>query len=242
MSYIVNNGIKVHYKIEGAKTKKPIVLVHGFLGSLEDWYEYDYVDKLKDDYCLILVDARGHGKSEKSIDKKKYEHKERVLDIIRILDKEKIEKAHYVGYSMGGWIGIGLIKWYENRLNSIVINSVHPFATDMSLLAHAAKTIESWIHEMDMSPAMKRRFLSNDKEALLAAVADNRIDNAETMKKMKIPCLMMYGEYDDIKENMIKASQLNDIIKLVEIPGADHMGALAHSTFVISEMKKLIEL
>ena len=143
---------------------------------------------------------------------------------------------------MGGWIGIGLIKWYENRLNSIVINSVHPFATDMSLLAHAAKTLESWIHEMDMSPAMKKRFLSNDKEALLAAVADNRIDNAETIKKMRTPCLMMYGEYDDIKENMIKASQLNNIIKLVEIPGADHMGALAHSTFVISEMKKLIEI
>ena len=70
MSYIVNDGIRVHYKIEGAKTKNPIVLVHGFLGSLEDWYEYDYVDKLKDDYCLILVDARGHGTSEKPIDKK----------------------------------------------------------------------------------------------------------------------------------------------------------------------------
>ena len=45
-----------------------MVLQHGFTDSLETWYELGYVDALKREHQLILVDARGHGASDKPHD------------------------------------------------------------------------------------------------------------------------------------------------------------------------------
>ncbi len=238
MSYIVNDGVRINYEVEGLQGKKCIVLVHGFFGSLEDWYECDYVNMLQEDYCLILVDARGHGKSDKPTDPKKYEHRVRAQDIIMILDKEGIGRANYIGYSMGGWIGIGLIKWFEDRFDSVIINSAHPFSVDMSDLAEATKTLDEWVNETDMPEKRKARFLSKDRAALLAAVADDRIDNSDILRKMKTRCLLMYGEKDEMKEKMIRAAQLQRTIEFFEIPGVDHSGALGASACVTNEMKR----
>jgi hypothetical protein len=48
--------MQIHYRIEGAGS--PLVLQHGFTESIEDWFECGYVDALKSDYRLILIDAR----------------------------------------------------------------------------------------------------------------------------------------------------------------------------------------
>ena len=52
-----------------------------------------------------------------------------------MLDAEGIEKAHYVGYSMGGWLGVGCLAHYEDRLASLAIGGFDPFTTDAEGLA-----------------------------------------------------------------------------------------------------------
>ncbi len=59
MPYVDNNGTRIHYHVEGEGP--PLVLQHGFTSSLKNWYAYGYVEPLKKDYQLILIDARGHG-------------------------------------------------------------------------------------------------------------------------------------------------------------------------------------
>ena len=66
MPYTDNGGVRIHYQTEGSGP--PLVLQHGFTSSIEGWYEYGYVDVLKRDYQLILIDARGHGASDKPHD------------------------------------------------------------------------------------------------------------------------------------------------------------------------------
>ena len=39
MPYVDNNGIRIHYQVDGNKVGPPLVLMHGTLQSLEDWYE-----------------------------------------------------------------------------------------------------------------------------------------------------------------------------------------------------------
>jgi pimeloyl-ACP methyl ester carboxylesterase len=63
MPYAVNNGVRIHYKVEGDGF--PLVIQHGFTDSMETWYEIGYVDALKGKRQLILVDARAHGRSDK---------------------------------------------------------------------------------------------------------------------------------------------------------------------------------
>jgi pimeloyl-ACP methyl ester carboxylesterase len=49
------------------------VIQHGFTDSMATWYELGYVEALQPDYQLILVDARGHGHSDKPHDPDAYE-------------------------------------------------------------------------------------------------------------------------------------------------------------------------
>jgi pimeloyl-ACP methyl ester carboxylesterase len=109
MAYADNRGVRIHYRVEGSGP--PLVLQHGFTSSIEDWYEAGYVDALERDYRLILVDARGHGDSDKPQDAEAYPLEKRVGDVVAVLDALKIEKAHFWGYSAGGWIGFGMAEF-----------------------------------------------------------------------------------------------------------------------------------
>src|ERR1700726_2295119 len=104
MPYTGNQGVRIHYRIEGAGL--PLVLQHGFTRSLEDWKSCGYIARLKSDYQVILIDARGHGQSDKPRDPEAYRLEKRVGDVVvAVLNDLGIGKAHYWGYSMGGWLG-----------------------------------------------------------------------------------------------------------------------------------------
>ena len=89
MPYAVNQGVRIHYRIEG--DGQPLVLQHGFTDSLETWYETGYVEGPKTDYRLILIDARGHGASDK------------LHSPIRISESEtsSVERQHPNAYGIG---------------------------------------------------------------------------------------------------------------------------------------------
>jgi hypothetical protein len=53
MPHVVNQGVRIHYEMEGSGP--PLVLQHGTLGSGADWNDFGYVDALKDNYQLILL-------------------------------------------------------------------------------------------------------------------------------------------------------------------------------------------
>jgi pimeloyl-ACP methyl ester carboxylesterase len=130
MPFVDNDGIKIHYALNGAGP--PLVLQHGFTNCIEDWFEVGYVAPLRPKYQLILIDARGHGTSDKPHDVAAYTLDHRVADVTAVLDVLRIEKAHFWGYSMGGWIGFGMAKYASQRLAKLVIGGQHPFARDLS--------------------------------------------------------------------------------------------------------------
>ena len=119
MPYADNDGIRIHYQVEGEGP--PLVLQHGFSESVVDWYEAGYVNALRSDYRLILIDARGHGASDKPHDPDAYALHRRVADVVAVLDALKIAKALFWGYSMGGWIGFGTAKYSQERFRALVI-------------------------------------------------------------------------------------------------------------------------
>ena len=67
MPYAQSNEVEIFYETVGEGY--PIVLQHGLTGNLDGWYgrarEVNYVEALQDKYKVVLVDARGHGKSGK---------------------------------------------------------------------------------------------------------------------------------------------------------------------------------
>ena len=107
------------------------MLQHWSVATLENWYDFGYVSALKNEYQLILLDARGHGASDKPQTPEEYKLKKRVEDIVAVLDNLKIVKTHFFGYSMGGWIGFGLARFAPERLRSLIIGGATPYTTSM---------------------------------------------------------------------------------------------------------------
>jgi pimeloyl-ACP methyl ester carboxylesterase len=129
MPYANNNGIKIFYKLEGKGP--PIVLQHGLAGTHLDWIKFDnYVDSLKTKYQLILLDARGRGKSDKPYTPEMHSMKNYVGDITAILNDIGLEKAHFWGYSFGGRVGLAAVVYAPERFNSLIIGGVGMYEKD----------------------------------------------------------------------------------------------------------------
>src|SRR5215831_15923638 len=129
MPYANNQGVRIHFNVEGEGP--PLVLQHGFASSLQSWYIPGYVEALKSDYQLILVDARGHGGSDKPHDPAAYAVSLRAGDVVAVLDTLHLDKAHYWGYSMGAWIGYGIAKFALERVQTFILGGMHPYGRQL---------------------------------------------------------------------------------------------------------------
>ena len=114
MPYADHDGVRIHYHVEGSGP--PLVLHHGYSGSLRHWRMNGYVDALRDEYQLIAVDARGHGESDKPHNVADYALATRSADVLQILDDLGIERALYCGFSMGGNVAYGLLTMHPERI------------------------------------------------------------------------------------------------------------------------------
>jgi pimeloyl-ACP methyl ester carboxylesterase len=129
-----SNGIKIHYIEKGRGA--PVVLLHGFTGSAtRHWEAPGVISALETaGYRVIAMDCRGHGESGKPHDPGLY-GLEMVGDVIRLLDYLKIDRAHVVGYSMGGAIANQLLIRHSPRLITITLLGAGWEGEDLKVLA-----------------------------------------------------------------------------------------------------------
>lgn len=106
------------------------MLQHGINGYLESWRERGYTEVLGGDYRLIMIDARGHGRSDKPHEPSAYVRELRAADVVAVLDDLDIEKTYYFGYSMGGRIGRALLNHAADRLTCAVMGGFDPYITE----------------------------------------------------------------------------------------------------------------
>jgi pimeloyl-ACP methyl ester carboxylesterase len=229
MPYVNNQGVRIRYEIEG--TGPPLVLHHGFSGRLEFWREFGYTNYLQHHFKLILLDGRGHGKSDKPHDVEAYELPKRVADIVAILDDLEIEQAHFFGYSMGGWIGFGMARYASERLRSLVIGGAHPFhdpswdvfktvsGDDPDGFITALETVIEEQIPIEVQPVV----LENDLHAL-AAAAQERPSLEDVLAKVEMPCLLFVGEADSRLQAVRECAALIKNAIFESFPDLSHVG------------------
>ena len=246
-----SNGVKIHYLVEGKG--QPVVLVHGFTVNIQkQWAAPGILKALAKDYRVIALDNRGHGKSGKPHDPKKYGI-EMVEDVVRLLDHLKIEKAHVVGYSMGAMIASKLLVTHPDRLLSVTLGgaagiregAVPPF---FGLLADSLEKGKGFglLIEALTPPGKPRptpeqieqvnRWIQagNDVKALAAVVRGFKglvVANAR-LKSNRVPTLALVGADDPLKKGVDDLEGQLTNLRIVVIAGTDHMTAPAHPQFV----------
>ena len=112
----IENGNHLKIKIDG-NTELPKIIFSNSLGTDNRMWN-PQIEMLKDKFCLIRYDTRGHGNSSPVEGPYSFEMLEN--DVITILDNLKIDKAHFIGLSIGGMTSLGLALKHQNRFNKII--------------------------------------------------------------------------------------------------------------------------
>jgi pimeloyl-ACP methyl ester carboxylesterase len=105
---------------------------------------------------VLLVDLRGHGKSKKEYSKAEiYKFDEIALDVVQTMDHLNIEKAHFVGISLGCIVIRAMDKLAPGRAESIILGgAIIQFNGRIKALVSTAKLLQSilpymWLYKIN---------------------------------------------------------------------------------------------
>jgi pimeloyl-ACP methyl ester carboxylesterase len=112
-----DDGIKLYYEDTGSGT--PIVFVHEFAGDYRSWEPQ--VRHFSRRYRCITYNARGYPPSDVPADVERYSQQRSRDDIRCVLDGLRIERAHIVGLSMGGFATLHFGMVHSDRAHSLVV-------------------------------------------------------------------------------------------------------------------------
>jgi pimeloyl-ACP methyl ester carboxylesterase len=117
MPSIKTNGVELTYIREGAG--EPVLLVPGLLFGAKHWRPQ--IDALKSDYDVIAVSLRGQHGSETTDDPEGYDMWNQMEDVYGLIQRLDIAPVHYVGLSMGGFIGMRMALKHPEVLRDMVL-------------------------------------------------------------------------------------------------------------------------
>jgi len=244
-----SNGVKIHYTDEGQG--EPVLLIHGFTADITiNWTIPGTRKALAQDYRVIAIDNRGHGLSDKPHYADKY-GLEMVEDAVRLLDHLKIEKAHVVGYSMGGIITLKLVATHPERLRTVTLGGAgwmreadlagDTFADALEKNGDLSQFINGLVapgkpklsdQQMKLITTMIASL--NDMQAL-AAVArgwKKLVVTEQELESIRVPTLAQVGANDFVKPKVDDLQGRVPGLKTIVIADADHLGAFSSPLFI----------
>ncbi len=112
-----------HLRYEEKGQGFPVILLHGFMESLDIWD--DLSEKLAEKYRVIAIDLPGHGKSSVL---EPVHTMDLMADSVKfVMDSLNLEQAAIVGHSMGGYTALQFLKDYPERVKCLVLLHSTPF-------------------------------------------------------------------------------------------------------------------
>ncbi|MEJ3659333.1 alpha/beta fold hydrolase [Actinomycetes bacterium KLBMP 9759] len=103
----------------GPTTAAPVLLVHGYLGSVVDWGAV--MPGLAADRPVVAYDHRGHGGSTAFGDAAAYTLEALSADLEAVLDEQRADRVDVVGHSMGGLLAMRLALARPDAVRSLVL-------------------------------------------------------------------------------------------------------------------------
>lgn len=115
------NGVQTYFEVHG--TGQPLLLLHGFSGSSQDW-KTSTTGPLAD-FQLIMPDLRGHGRS--GILSQPFRHQDAATDVLALLDHLGIKGCKGLGISGGGNVLLHMAARQPERVKAMVLVSATPY-------------------------------------------------------------------------------------------------------------------
>ena len=219
-----------------------LFLIHG-VGAAQDAWRF-ILPKLSEYFTVITYDLRGHGKSP--LTKNKFTLNDLVLDLERIREKTKIEKAHFIGHSLGGMIAPAYAKKFPDKVTSLgllstvaarsledknkVFNVIKKMETEgipKTLLTLTNRWFTDYFIKNNSSIVDRRikQVIDTNSEVFLNVFKIYaKTEMISWLKDINQPCLVMTGENDlgcsPMHNKKISTELINS--KLVILPDVKH--------------------
>lgn len=214
MKQIQSSDAAIAYEILGSGP--PIVLLHPFPANHQLWLPASKV--LQPRYQLILPDLRGHGDS--GVGEGPATMAKHAADLVRVLAEENIDRAIFVGVSIGGYALFEFWRKYPGRAKALVLcntkaqadtpearsgrlraaadvleRGTEPFFESMVAKLLGATTRATRPDLVDGALGMMRKMSPEDVALVQRGMAD-RPDSIETLKTINVPTLIITGDED----------------------------------------------
>lgn len=243
---IESNGIHLHYMRSGGD-KAPLVLVHGLTDNLQAWTRFARVFEAT--YDLIMVDARGHGLSDKP--EHGYGPRDHAQDLAGVIQGLGLQKPIVMGHSMGAVTASWVSAEYPDLVSATILEDPvwsWPKASEETAV-EKRMTYDNWrarlaqqqtLSDGELLAARRLQFpnwssidfesdIPAKKQIALQAlefILEHESNWAQQVTKFQSPVLLIYGDQalggivgPDIAA---EAKRINDLVTPIQIPGAGH--------------------
>lgn len=239
MTYVSRAGVRLYYQDTGSG---PVILLHtGGGGDGRMWELAGYTAALAD-YRILLMDHRGHGRSECPQGLPAHRMSEYAADVIAVLDHAAVDRAALVGYSAGADVAYTVASRHPERVGAVVgIGAVGPPAGEDG---GAAAAEVAAIRAEGMRAAMERiaeeepqrppdwlidNLAETDAEmfALLVETWAGQAGSWAEFPAIQAPALIICGENEepDAARNAALAARAMPHGSVVILPGLYHLQA-----------------
>jgi pimeloyl-ACP methyl ester carboxylesterase len=193
---LINNGL-IHYESIGRG--KPVIFVHGWLGSWRYWVPV--MEDLALEYRTYALDLWGYGDSDRGHER--YDVRAYADMLSAFMDELGIWRAPLVGHTLGAAIAADLASRYPERVSRVL-------AVGLPLTADA---INRRLLNAGPNDTLARLFWHRQRpyaevQGSLPKIAENaialtiqsvaRIDMRETLEAIDVPMLTVYGARDTV--------------------------------------------
>ncbi|WP_159653398.1 alpha/beta fold hydrolase [Vibrio atypicus] len=243
----MSSAMLFHKTFEHPTSDEWVVFVHGAGGSSSIWFKQ--IKAYKQHFNLLLIDLRGHGKSNqllKELMANRYTFKAVTQDILKVLDHLKISSAHFVGMSLGTIIVRNVAELAADRVKSMVLGgAVTRLNTRSQVLVRLGNLCKHivpymWLYSLFAYIVMPQRtqkesrhlFIREAKKLCQKEFKRWFILTAEVNPLMKyfkdrelpIPTLYLMGERDYMFIKPVKEMvAVHHQSQLLEIPDCGHV-------------------
>lgn len=240
---VQRDGLSFNVSLEGPARAPAVVLHHPLATNLTYWDDLAAV--LVRDYRVLRFDARGHGASAAPAGR--YDFATLAADVVGLMDHAGINKAAFVGLSMGGMVGQHLGLLHADRFTCLAIVSATSRVPDearalwvdrvavaraQGMTSQMAPAMARWVADTTRTtkPELIARFTRMIEATPLEGYAGwcgaiEQLNVTDKLPAIMLPTLVVVGEKDPATP--VAASQVIHRgipgSQLVVLPGVSHM-------------------